>query len=102
MDRFILQIIIVFAICGAAFGVESSVSWIPGDTQQDFSRTPANPTTSDIISFVIPTDVYDNQQQAEQRLGGTPTLNIDTAQKRIDLVFEPPVTSEPVNPKTVR
>ena len=99
MDRFILQIIIVFAICGAAFGVESSVSWIPGDTQQDFSRTPANPTTSDIISFVIPTDVYDNQQQAEQRLGGTPTLNIDTAQKRIDLVFEPPVTSEPVNPK---
>jgi hypothetical protein len=100
MDRFLLQIIIVFVFCAAAFGIESSVSWIPGDTQQDFSRTPANPTTSDIISFVIPTDVYDNQQQAEQRLGGTPTLNIDTVQKRIDLVFEPPAPNEPVNPKS--
>jgi hypothetical protein len=99
MDRFVLQIIIIFVFCAAAFGIESSVSWIPGDTQQDFSRTPENPTTSDIISFVIPTDIFDNQQQAEQRLGGTPTLNIDTVQKRIDLVFEPPAPNEPVNPK---
>jgi hypothetical protein len=99
MDRFVLKIIIVFVFCGASFGIESSVSWIPGDTQQDFSRTPENPTTSDIISFVIPTDIFDNQQQAEQRLRGTPTLNIDTVQKRIDLVFEPPAPNEPVPPK---
>jgi hypothetical protein len=99
MDKFVLQIIIVLVLCGASFGVESSVSWIPGDTEQDFSRTPANPTTSDIISFVIPTDVYDNQQQAEYLLGGTPTLIIDTAQKRIDLVFEPPAPNEPIPTK---
>jgi hypothetical protein len=96
MYKSILQITIVIVLCGVTLGVDSEVSWIPGDKQLDFSRTPADPTTSDIISFVIPTDVFDNQQQAEHFLGGTPTLDIDTVQKRIDLVFALPAPNEPI------
>ncbi|MHC4203852.1 MAG: hypothetical protein ACYSTT_04325, partial [Planctomycetota bacterium] len=76
MKKILLQVIIVFVFYGTAFGVDSNVSWIPGDELQDFSRIPKIPTTNDIISFVIPTDVFDNQWQAEQALGGVPTLMI--------------------------
>ncbi len=96
MNKIILQTIIVFVFCGVVFGAESSVSWIPGDNPQDFSRFPANPTTNDIITFIVPTDVYFNRWDAEQALGGTPTIEIDTAQKRIELVFEPPAPEDPI------
>jgi len=86
----------VFAFCGVAFGVDSDISWIPGDNPPDFSRTPADPTTDETISFTIPTDVYANQWQAEQALGGTPTLIIDPAEKRIDLQFVPPAPADPI------
>ncbi|MBN2314193.1 MAG: hypothetical protein JXM79_09705 [Sedimentisphaerales bacterium] len=84
---------IVFVFCGAAFGVDFEISWISGSTRPDFSRTPADPTTNDRIEFVIPTDVFRNERQAESYLGGTPTLVIDTEQRRIDLKFQPPVPS---------
>jgi len=95
MNKIVLQIIIVFVFYGAALGVDSNVSWIPGDDLQDFSRIPKIPTTNDSVSFTIPTDVFDNQWQAEQSLGGTPILIIDSAQKTINLIFEPPVPADP-------
>jgi hypothetical protein len=96
MSKLLLKTIIILMLCGAAFGVDSNVSWIPGDDLQDFVRFPQIPTTSDVISFTIPTDVFDNQWQAEQSLGGTPTLIIDAVEKSIDLQFEPPAPEDPI------
>lgn len=96
MDKRLLKILIVFVFCGAAFGVDSEISWMSRNTRPNFSRTPASPTTNDRIHFVIPTDVFNNQAQAEKYLGGTPTLIIDTVQKRIDLEFVPPVPRDPL------
>ncbi|MHC4323917.1 MAG: hypothetical protein ACYSUX_06560 [Planctomycetota bacterium] len=95
MKKILLQIIIVFVFYGTAFGVDSNVSWIPGDELQDFSRIPKIPTTNDTISFVIPTDVFDNQWQAENSMGGTPTLVIDSERKTIILIFRPPLPPDP-------
>ncbi|MHC4581666.1 MAG: hypothetical protein ACYS14_09425 [Planctomycetota bacterium] len=99
MDKIALQTLIVFVSCGMAFGVGSEISWVSGDTRPDLSRLPDNPTTNDIISFVIPTDVFSNRWRAEQQLGGTPTLIIDPVEKRIDLRFEPPVQPDPTPTK---
>ena len=96
MSKSLLKTIIVLMFCGAALGVDSNISWIPGDDLQDFYRFPLTPTTNDVISFTIPTDVFDNQWQAEQMLGGTPTLIIDAVQKTIDLQFEPPTPEDPI------
>ncbi len=96
MNNLLLQTIIVLMLCGAVLGVDSNVSWIPGDDLQDFGRFPLIPTTNDVIYFTIPTDVFDNQWQAEQSLGGTPTLIIDDVQKSIDLQFEPPAPEDPI------
>ena len=96
MSKSLLKTIIVLMFCGAALGVDSNISWIPGDDLQDFYRFPLTPTTNDVISFTIPTDVFDNQWQAEQMLGGTPTLIIDAVQKTIDLQFEPPAPEDPI------
>jgi hypothetical protein len=96
MSKLLLKIIILLMLCGAALGVDSNVSWIPGDDLQDFVRFPQMPTTNDVISFTIPTDVFDNQWQAEQTLGGTPTLIIDVVEKSIDLQFEPPAPKDPI------
>jgi len=96
MSKILLQTIVVFVFCGAALGVDSNVSWIPGDDLQQFSRIPEIPTTNDTVSFVIPTDVFDNQWQAEQSMGGTPTLIIDSEQRTINLLFEPPVPADPL------
>jgi hypothetical protein len=95
MNKIMLQISIVFVFYGVAFGVDSSVSWIPGDDRQDFSRIPRIPTTNDTISFIIPTDIFENQWQAEQALGGTPTLIIDSAQRTINLEFKAPPPAGP-------
>lgn len=93
MNKFVLQAILMFVFSGAALGAEPSISWIPGPNPPDFSRQPANPTTNDVISFTIPTDVYRNQREAEQILGGKPTLTIDPGRMRIELKFVPPASS---------
>ncbi len=98
MNKVFAGILIAFALCGIGYGIDSSVSWIPGATEVQVSRTPANPTTSDRINFVIPTDLYRNQWEAEQRLGGTPTLVIDPVEKRIDLRIVPPAPPGPIPP----
>ncbi len=98
MDKVLAGILIVFVLCGIGYGIDSSVSWIPGATEVQVSRTPANPTTSDRINFVIPTDLYRNQWEAEQRLGGTPSLVVDPVQRRIDLRIVPPAPPGPIPP----
>lgn len=99
MDKIVLRTLILFVSCGIAFGVDSEISWISGDARPGLSRLPADPTTNDSISFVIPTDVFRNRWQAEQNLGGTPTLIIDPVEKRIDLQFEPPAPPDPIPTK---
>ena len=93
MRRLIVQSAILFVFSGAAFGIEPSVSWVSGENSPGLSRLPASPTTNDIISFTIPTEVYPNRWRAEQILGGKPTLTIDPARKRIELKIVPPAPS---------
>jgi hypothetical protein len=96
MNKVLLQTIIVVMFCGAALAVEPNVTWVPGDDLLDFERFPQIPTTNDVINFTIPTDVFDNHWQAEQSLGGTPSLIIDDVQKTIDLQFVPPAPEDPI------
>lgn len=98
MNRLLFQTIVVVAFCGMVFGAESSVFWIPGENQQEFNRFPANPTTNDVITVTIPTDVYANMYEADQTLGGTPTIIIDSSQRIVDLTFEPPLPASPSPP----
>lgn len=95
MSKLISSIAIVAVLSGTAFGAETSISWISGEDPPDVSRLPVNPTTNDTISFTIPTDVYPNRWQAEQTLGGKPTLIIDSKQRRIELKFVPPAPVDP-------
>ena len=95
MNKLLSQLAIFVVLGGTAFGVESSISWVSGENPPDLSRLPANPTTNDSISFVIPTDVFRNRWRAEQILGGKPTLIIDSGQRRIDLKFVPPGPTDP-------
>lgn len=93
MNKSVLQAILAFALSGAVFAAEPSVSWISGSNPPDLSRQPANPTTNDVISFTLPTDVYSSRREAELILGGKPTLTINPAQMRIELDFVPPASS---------
>ncbi|UCE49416.1 MAG: hypothetical protein JSW47_04585, partial [Phycisphaerales bacterium] len=90
MSKLLSQIAILVVLTGVAFGDDPSVSWVSGTSPPDLSRLPENPTTNDVITFTIPTDTFANQWQAEQILGGKPTLTIDTGQRRIDLKIVPP------------
>lgn len=95
MRMLISQIMIVVLFTGVAFGDDPSVSWVTGENSPELSRLPLNPTTNDVITFVIPTDTFANQRQAEQILGGKPTLTIDPGQRRINLRFVPPAPTGP-------
>ncbi len=95
MKRALVQAIIVVLLCGNVFAVEPDVSWIKGQTSPDFDRYPAEPTTSDVISFTIPTDVYSNKWEAEQALGGTPTITLDPVERRIEVLIEGPAPTDP-------
>ncbi|MHC4565778.1 MAG: hypothetical protein ACYTE3_08460 [Planctomycetota bacterium] len=94
MNKILSQFAILIVFGGTAFGIDSSISWVSGDNPPELSRLPANPTTNDSISFVIPTDVFRNRWRAEQILGGKPTLIIDSVQRRIDLKFVPPAPTD--------
>jgi len=96
MRRVIFTSVLVFALCGIVSGYELEVSWIYGENPPDFNRSPEYPTTSDLIHFTIPTDVFSSQQIAEQALGGTPTLSIYPADRTIELLFQSPPQDSPV------
>ena len=92
MKKTMLTFIMILFLCGT---VSATVSWIPGQSPPNFSRSPANPTTNDVITITIPTSVYNNSQVAQQALGGTPTLDIDSANRTVVLSFEPPAPTTP-------
>lgn len=75
-------------------GVQAaSVSWIPGETPpKQWTIDPVNPSTSDVITFSGPTDVYSNVCAAESAMGGTPQLIIDEGSRVILLWFRPPAS----------
>jgi len=102
MRRAILASVSVLLLCGIASGYDYNISWIHGENQPDFSRFPDEPTSTDLIHFTVPTDIFINQWIANMTLGGTPTLTIDPVERIIELWFqEPPsegviIDSDPV------
>ncbi len=95
MKKAEFTIILILLLCGIVSGYD--VMWIQGQNPPDFGRSPANPTTSDVITVTVPTDVYLNSSVARQALGGTPTLTVDTANRTVLLSFEPPTPSNPTS-----
>ncbi len=87
----------ILLVCGIVRGDEPTVFWIQGVNMPDFSRVPLNPTTEDLISITVPTDVFPNQSIAENALGGSPTITVDPVRKEIELRFVGPVNDYPVN-----
>lgn len=70
----------------------ASVSWINGTTPPaTWAIEPSNPSTSDVITFSGPTNVYSNSCVGVKDLGGTPQLSVDPVSKVITLWFQGPV-----------
>jgi len=90
MRRAILASVSVLVLCGIASGYDYNISWIHGENPPDFVRVPYAPTTTDLIHFSVPTDIFINQWVANQTLGGTPTLSIDPVERTIELWFQGP------------
>jgi hypothetical protein len=87
------MIVSTAVVLGMAWGLAGAenVSWISGESgPKQWSLDPTNPSTSDVIAFSGPTDIYSNSCVAESQLGGTPTLLIDNAAKVVLLWFRPP------------
>jgi len=81
-----LLLTVAWSVAGAV-----SISWIDGQfAPKQWDIDPANPSTSDVITFSGPTDVFSNSCVGESRLGGTPELLIDAGSRVILLWFRPP------------
>jgi hypothetical protein len=87
-SKFVFLSILLF--CGAGWGYEISISWIHGEDEPDFSRSPEKPTTEDLIYFTVPTGVFQNEWYAERALGGVPSLYVDSEAREIELWFQGP------------
>jgi hypothetical protein len=97
MRRVTLTSILVLVLCGVVFGYQQEISWIHGENPPfPPSRYPGEPTTTDLIHFTVPTDVFVNQWSAEQALGGIPTLSINTVERTIELWIQEPAPNIPV------
>jgi hypothetical protein len=90
MKMAIFASISILLLCGAVSAYDTEISWIHGNDPPDFSRTPEDPTTADLVYFTVPTDVYFNQWTAERALGGTPSLYVDPVKREIELWFQGP------------
>jgi len=87
--RFVSTFLLLFVTSGAAEAV--SVSWILGTTPPaQWTITPPQPGTSDVIQFSGPTSVYSNSCVGEKNLGGTPKISINNTTKVITLWFQGP------------
>ncbi len=102
MRRVIIASVLVLVLCGSVSGYNQDISWIHGENPPDFVRVPYVPTTTDLINFSVPTDIFINQWIANRTLGGTPTLTIDPVERTIELWFQGPpsegviIDSDPV------
>ncbi len=84
---------ILFIVLPAALlwqsAMAESVDWTLGTTPPaGWTISPANPSSSDIITFAGPTKVYSNSCVGENALGGPPGLSIDPTSKTILLWFQ--------------
>jgi len=96
MKMTIFASISILLLCGVVSAYDTEISWIHGEDPPDFSRTPENPTTADLIYFTVPTDVFFNQWTAERALGGTPSLMVDPVKSEIELWFQGPADEGPM------
>ncbi|MDT8302433.1 MAG: carboxypeptidase-like regulatory domain-containing protein [Sedimentisphaerales bacterium] len=103
MKMAIFASISILLLCGTVSAYNTEISWIHGNEPPDFSRTPEDPTTADLIYFTVPTDVYFNQWTAERTLGGTPSLMVDPLKREIEIWFQGPADEGPmfVDPDSV-
>jgi len=94
-----ITVVAALLLCGPVHA--ASVDWIDGlgvVAPAGWSISPANPSTSDVISFRGPTDKsYGNSCNAEGTFGGTPYLSVNNFTKTIELKFQgPPPTMCPL------
>ncbi len=86
----ILSVWALLVLASAAYA--DSVAWMSGSTPpKQWSLDPANPTTTDVITFNGPTSVYSNSCLGERDLGGTPQILVDSKTKTVTLWFQGPV-----------
>jgi hypothetical protein len=86
-----IPVLLVLGWCGMALAGPSSVSWILGQTPPaGWVVTPANPTSSQVVSYSGPTAVYSNSCVAQGAMGGSPLITIDNTAKVVELGFEGP------------
>jgi len=87
-----ITIIAAVLVCGSVHA--AGVDWISGIgavPPPQWSITPSNPSTADVITFTGPTDhSYGNPCNAEQGYGGDPYLSINATTKVIELKFQGP------------
>lgn len=90
--RITTAVIATVFLCGPVRA--ASVTWIDGlgaVAPSGWSITPANPSTTNVISFKGPTDQkYGNSCNAEAAFGGKPYLSVNTSTKTIELKFQGP------------
>lgn len=85
-------------LCGAQTSApEATVRWHyigQGSPTVTFALNPANPTTTNVISFVAPTDgkIYLNDCLASFA-NGNPALTVDSTNQTITVSFSAPVTN---------
>ncbi len=96
MRRVTLTSVLVLVLCGVVSGYEQDISWIHGEDPPFPSRYPGEPTTSDLINFTVPTEVFQNLWIAEQTLGGIPTLSIDPVDRTVELWVQEPAPNIPI------
>jgi hypothetical protein len=86
----ILSVWVLLVLASAAYA--DSVAWMSGSTPpKQWGLDPANPTTTDVITFNGPTSVYANSCLGERDLGGTPQILVDSKTMTVTLWFQGPV-----------
>jgi hypothetical protein len=87
-----IAVVVTLFLCGSVGA--ASVAWIDGMgavAPAGWSISPANPSTTNVVTFKGPTDKsYGNSCAAEMTFGGKPYLVINTSTKTIELKFQGP------------
>ncbi len=90
--RITTAVIATAFLCGPVCA--ATVAWIDGlgaVAPSGWSITPANPSTTNVISFKGPTDQrYGNSCNAEAAFGGKPYLAVNSSTRMIELKFQGP------------
>jgi len=86
---------LALVLCLVSAVPANEVWWIDGVTSPGaWSIQPQDPQEGDVIEFSGSTHIHLNQCIAERAFGGKPTLQVDTAQREVRLVFVPTGNSQ--------